>query len=410
MSGSHRGRGRATGGTQSASPKQSKPPPRPEGTARVVALDALDRIDSHGAFANLVLGSALDASTLDARDRSLVTELVYGTTRMRRACDWLIDRFLLDDIEPYVRNVLRMGAYQLTYMRVPEHAAVSATVDVAPARARGLVNAVLRKVAAYPVDDLASPAEGGWPDVATRLSYPDWIVERLELELGIDTAHAVLTAMNEPATVHERADGYIQDLASQAVANAVDVQPGQLVIDLCAAPGGKATALAGRGARVIAMDRAPKRAGLITTNARRLDIEDELSVIIADGRAVPFAPKSADAVLVDAPCSGLGSLRRRADARWRMGPEDVVRLTALQRDLIVIAADLVRPGGQLVYSVCTLLDAETTEIDDHLRSVRPDLIAVAPGSPFSPKGRGGMLLPSTHGSDGMACFTYRVPT
>ena len=132
-----------------------------------------------GGYANLVLANALADTALDARDRALVTELVYGTTRMRRACDWLVDRFLLDDLEPRVRSALRMGAYQLTYLRVPAHAAVSATVDVVPARARGLANAVLRRVSDNPVDPDAAPEVGGWPDLATRLSYPDWIVDRL---------------------------------------------------------------------------------------------------------------------------------------------------------------------------------------------------------------------------------------
>ena len=183
-------------------------------TARSVALDALHRIEHDGGYANLVLAAALADTALDTRDRALVTELVYGTTRMRRACDWLVDRFLLDDLEPRVRSALRMGAYQIAYLRIPPHAAVSATVDVVPKRARGLANAVLRRVVDNPVDDTAAPEVGGWPDLATRLSYPDWIVDRLVDQLGPEVAEAALRAMNEPAKVHERADGYVQDLAS----------------------------------------------------------------------------------------------------------------------------------------------------------------------------------------------------
>lgn len=378
-------------------------------TARSIALDALVRIEDEGGYANLVLASALADTALDARDRSLVTELVYGTTRMRRACDWLVDRFLLDDLEPRVRSALRMGAYQITYLRVPAHAAVSATVDVVPARARGLANAVLRRVSDNPVDPDAAPEVGGWPDLATRLSYPDWIVERLTAELGEESATAVLVAMNEPATVHERPDGYVQDLASQAVVDAIEVARGDRVIDVCAAPGGKATALAGRGAHVVAVDRTRNRARLVVGNAERLGLTDRVQVLVADGRSLPLQPGRADAVIVDAPCSGLGSLRRRADARWRIAPDDVERLAALQRDLVVAAADLVRPGGVLVYSVCTLLAAETTDVDAHLAVARPDLVPEPVGEPWQALGRGGRMLPTSEGSDGMACFRYRVP-
>ena len=147
--------------------------------ARRVALDALVRIDVDAGYANLVLPAMLAESTLSERDRAFATELVYGTTRMGRACDWLVDRFLLREVDPEVRAALRLGAYQLTYLRVPAHAAVSATVAVVPPRARGVVNAVLRRVADHPVDADAPPDRGGWPDLATRLSYPDWVVRRL---------------------------------------------------------------------------------------------------------------------------------------------------------------------------------------------------------------------------------------
>lgn len=391
----------------STAPTKGRGEPR---TARTVALDALVRIETEGAYANLVLGQMLTESGLDGRDRGMVTEMVYGTTRMRRSCDWLIDRFVLNELEPRVRSALRLGAYQLTYMRVPAHAAVSATVDLVPGRARGLVNAVLRRVAAHPVDEAAPPESGGWPDVATRLSYPDWIVDRLTTELGPARAVAALEAMNRPAAVHEREDGYVQDLASQAVVRSVEVEPGALVVDMCAAPGGKATALAERGARVIAADVRPARAGLISANVARLDLEGQVSVVAADGRHLPFGVGTVDVVLVDAPCSGLGSLRRRPDARWRIAESDVDRLVVLQRELVDAALGLIRPGGQLVYSVCTMLDDETLGLDGYLARHHPELEPVFPGEQWEPLGRGGRLLPSDDGSDGMACFRYRVPT
>lgn len=367
------------------------------------------RIETEGAYANLVLGPMLAECGLDGRDRGMVTEMVYGTTRMRRSCDWLIDRFVLSELEPRVRSVLRLGAYQLTYMRVPAHAAVSATVDLAPGRARGLVNAVLRRVASHPVDEAAPPESGGWPDVATRLSYPDWIVDRLTTEMGTTLTIAALEAMNRPAAVHEREDGYVQDLASQAVVKSIAVEPGALVVDVCAAPGGKATALAERGARVIAADVRPSRTGLIAENVARLGLDDLISVVAADGRHLPIGAGTVDVALVDAPCSGLGSLRRRADARWRIKESDVARLVVLQRELVEAALVLVRPGGQLVYSVCTMVADETLGLDLYLADHHPELVPEAPGDTWEPHGRGGRLLPTDDGSDGMACFRYRVP-
>ena len=368
--------------------------------ARAVALDVLDRIDG-GAYANLVLSAALERSGLSGPDRRFVTDLVYGTTRMRRACDYLVDRFLARPVEGRVRNALRLGAYQLALAGVPAHAAVGETVSAAPRRAHGLVNAVLRRVARAPVE---------WPDDATRLSVPDWVLARLAADLGPADAEAALAAMNQAATVSERADGYIQDPASQLVAAAVGVEAGEIVLDLCAAPGGKATALAGaaEGVQVVAADMRPSRAGLVVANASRVGVADRVAVVAADGTRPPFRDGRFDRVLVDAPCSGLGTLRRRADLRWRVEPEAVERLADLQSDLLGAAADLVRPGGTLVYSVCTLTAAESTEVDDRLAGQRPDLEPLdPPGEPWRPWGRGALLLPQAAGTDGMYLCRYR---
>ncbi|MCB1040372.1 MAG: methyltransferase domain-containing protein, partial [Acidimicrobiales bacterium] len=266
--------------------------------ARKVAVDALVRIDRDQAYANLLLPKLLARSGLGERDRAFATQLVYGTVRHRRACDWFIDRFAVGDLDPEVRAALRVGTYQLRFLSTPAHAAVSATVDTVPRRARGLVNAVLRRV---------SEADDAWPSDAVRLSYPDWIVERLTADLGEDRAIGALTSMNGAASVVERDDGYVQDPASQQVAEAVEAVAGERVLDLCAAPGGKATALARTGATVVAADVRASRAGLVAANAAKLG--QEVSVVVADGTAPAFAAASFDRVLVDAPCSGLGSLR-----------------------------------------------------------------------------------------------------
>ncbi len=354
-----------------------------------------------GAYANLVLPELLAGTDLAARDRAFATALVYGATRMRRACDWLVDRFVDRPLEPVVRAVLRLGAYQLAFLHTPAHAAVSSMVDESPARAKGLVNAVLRKVAADP-----SPR---WPDPATRLSYPDWVIRRLAADLGLEDAEAALEQMNVAAEVSEREDGYVQDRASQEVAAEVGVGAGERAVDLCSAPGGKATAMAAAAGRglVVAADVSFHRSRLVVQNLERLDSRN-VSVLVADGRHPPLQPASADRVLVDAPCSGLGVLRRRPDARWRVQPEDVDRLARLQRDLLAGAASLVRPGGTLVYSVCTLTLAETAEVDAWLAQARPDLVPLTPPAPpWAPLGRGARLLPQSAGTDGMFLLKLR---
>jgi 16S rRNA (cytosine967-C5)-methyltransferase len=376
------------------------PDREPQGVAaRRVAIDALVRIDVDDAYANLVLRHVLDRSGLDdPRDRGLVTDLVYGTTRMRRACDALVDPFVTREVDPNVRAALRLGAYQLHLAGTPPHAAVSATVGAVPRRVRGFVNAVLRRV---------SETTPSWTDEPTRLSYPDWIVEQLASDLGRDVAAAALEQMNRPPRVHHRDDGYVQDLASQWVVDLVGATADDRVADLCAAPGGKATGLGIRGAWVAASDLMPGRVGLVASNVETTRAAHVVP-IVADALAPPYADGSFDKVLLDAPCSGLGVLRRRPDARWRVRSGDIDRLADLQRRMAERAADLVRPGGVLVYSVCTLSAAETLGLDEHLATVRPDLEPLdPPGEPWVRWGRGALLLPQAADTDGMMILRLR---
>ncbi|MBO0748367.1 MAG: hypothetical protein J2O47_08445, partial [Acidimicrobiaceae bacterium] len=388
---------------------------RPENpTARRLALECLLQIDE-GGRANVVVPEALGRSRLDSRDRGLATELVYGTTRMRRACDWLVDRHLRGRSDPDVRAALRLGAYQLAWLRVPAHAAVSATVDEVRGPGKSVVNAVLRRVAA----DLAR-GRPRWPDPPTELSYPDWIVARLAADLGPEPARAALEVMNSPGVVTTREDGYVQDPSSQMVAAQVAASPGERVLDLCAAPGGKATGMAygpdgppntaGGPEIVVAADVDPTRARMVAENAARLGLDGVVSTVVADGTLPPWPAGSFDRVLVDAPCSGLGVLRRRPDARWRVQPGDIPRLAELQRRLLTAARSLVRPGGVLVYSVCTLTVAETGAVDRWLGTEHPDLVPLAPpGEPWIPAGRGALLLPQAEGTDGMFLLRVRSP-
>ena len=354
---------------------------------RRIAAEVLGRIDEGGAYANLALRPALDRSGLSDRDRAFVTELVYGATRMRRACDHLVDAHLRPRVEPRVRQVLRIGAYQLAFADVAAHAGVHATVGAAPKPARGLVNAVLRRIA----DDVVAGVD--WPSPAVELSFPDWIHGALLRRLGPAGAVAAMRAMDLPATTHVRDDGYVQDLASQAVVDAVEAGPGQLVLDACAAPGGKATGLASTGATVVAGDTSASRLGLVAANATRLG--QPVACIVADAGTAPFPPARFDRVLLDAPCSGLGVLRRRPDARWRIDVDAPERLGVVQRRLLAEAARLVAPGGLLVYSVCTLTEEENDGVVD----------GVALGRELEPLDRRTIVPDAT--SDGMYLARWR---
>lgn len=370
-------------------------------STRKLAIEAVERINTRGAYANLVLGPMLDRSGLDRRDRGLVTELVYGTVRARRACDWLVDRFLYDAVDPSVRAALQVGAYQLVFMQQAPHAAVSATVGAVPKKVRGLVNAILRRVA-----DDAAAGSISWPDAGTELSYPDWIIDRLSSDHGPAEARAALERMNVAPVVSARSDGYIQDLGSQLVVDAVAANQGERILDLCAAPGGKATGMATAGAVVIAADRRNSRSRLVAENSAKLN--SHLAVITADGNAPPFPTGVFDKILVDAPCSGLGTLRRRADARWRIDEPGVERLANTQLGLLDSVVPLLRGGGELIYSVCTVTRAETMGVATALRARHPALEPLPVGGPWRNWGSGGLLLPHDLDTDGMAVFRWRT--
>jgi 16S rRNA (cytosine967-C5)-methyltransferase len=211
--------------------------------------------------------------------------------------------------------------------------------------------------------------------------------------------------MNEPPPVTPRVDGYVQDVSSQWVAAAVEAMPRERVLDVCAAPGGKSTAIAATGADVVAMDVRTARIGLVVDNMARLGASG--SVVVADGTAPPFRTESFDAVLIDAPCSGLGALRRRADARWRVEPADIDTLAALQRRLLVAGAALVRPGGRLVYSVCTLTAQESVA---HEVPGGFDVDASVPEGLWHPYRHAWRVLPHAADTDGMIMIRYRRRT
>lgn len=421
--------------------------------ARSVAIDALERVEA-GAYAHAMLPSRLRASGLDARDRAFVTFIVYGAVREQRRLDALIIPRChqpLDRLEPRVRAALRIGTFQLLH-DIPPHAAVNATVSAAPPRARGLVNAVLRSVAA------AGPPYPESDDLAVRYSYPDWIVAEFGNAVPRAQLEPLLAIGNEPAAVTLRpnplrttsdalaeeleaqrvrvargevvrdalvvggigdpvdlpavAEGRAtpQDQGSQAVVAVLDPQPGDRVLDVAAAPGGKSTAAGERvgDGLVVAADLHPGRLGLVRQAVERLGLGEVVTPVVADGRRLPISPAAFDRVLVDAPCTGLGVLRRRPEARWRIRPEAVDQLVALQRSLLSAAARAVAPGGRLLYSVCTLTRAETSGIGGwafaHLDGFT---VEPPPGDPWRPLGPGAVLWPHTAGTDGMFVLSLR---
>lgn len=420
-------------------------------TPRGVAIEALVRVDE-GAFANLVLPELLRRTGLDARDRAFATDLTYRAVRARRTVDHLLHRVAsrpLAALDPEVRAALRLGVSQLL-AGVSPHAAVGETVAEVPVRARGFANGVLRAVSR-----LGPP----WPlptgdddeSVGIRTSHPDWIVGELVRTLGRDDAVAVLELDNEPppvtlrpnparttpdALAAELADAGIdvvpgtlvsgalvvrgsgdlaalpavqagratpQDQGSQAVVAIVGARPGERVLDLAAAPGGKSTGLAeamGDDGLVVAADLHAGRTRLVARAAARLGL-GSVRAVVADARRPPVRA-AFDRVLLDAPCSGLGVLRRRPEARWRIAPGDVDDLAALQRDLLRAAIATVRPGGRLVYSVCTLTGAETIGVDEWAAAELAEWRAAPPpGPPWRPHGRGALLSPTVAGTDAM---------
>ena len=368
--------------------------------AREIAIQCLYRIDETNGFANIILPNLLEGRSLDQRDKNLITEIVYGTTRMRRSLDWVIDRYLSVPPPTKLRSALRAGAYQILYMRVPSHAAVSATVSASSKKNKGIVNAILRRI--------SEEVRINWPNEGTRLSYPEWIIEMLIKDIGEKNAFEMLEKMNEAPSVSVRDDGYRQDLASQWITDIIGVSKQDLLLDMCSAPGGKATALAAQARKVVACDVNESRHKLIHENKTNLSLGN-LTQVVSDGRSAPFSSHVFDHILVDAPCSGLGVLHRRADSRWRIEESDVKNLAKLQIELLDSSVRLLKDGGVLSYSVCTVTNQETVDVVKSLENRHPNLI---PKELFHERwrkiGNGLQILPQDSGTDGMSIFQWKL--
>ena len=439
--------------------------------ARAVAHEVLVRVETTDAFADVLLSHRLAEERLAPADRSLATRLVYGSLAWQRRLDHHLAPCLhmpVVALEPAVRAALRLGLYQLLFLdRVPAYAAVDASVRLAGRAcgrgAAGLVNAVLRRAAAKGAATL--PPSGSLERLAVEWSHPSWLVERWAREFGRDALPAVLAANNRRAPtalrtnrlrttperlaaelaaagvatrpgawspdtlVVERGGARVRELAayragwlafqgeaSQLVALLLDPARGAHLLDACAAPGGKAmhaAGLTGPEGRIIALD--PHRGGLrrVAAEAVRLGISGVFPVV-ADARRPPVT-RPLDAVLVDAPCSGLGTLRRHPEVRWRRRPEDIPRLAALQQEILQGMAPLVRPGGVLVYAVCTLARDENEQVVEEFQRAEPrfvleDARAHLPASAAAAVTADGFLrtLPDRHGLDGFFAARLRA--
>ena len=431
------------GGTRPRSTSESTSRRRGGGptVARLAAVRVLERVERARAYADVALHHVLASSNMASVDRRLATELVYGTLRWRGRLDFVLRSALerkLESIEPLVLTTLRMGAYQLLFSdRIPDSAAVDEAVRCIRAlgaeRASGLVNATLRRVSRER-EALSLPE---WePDpldhLEHSLSLPRWLAERWLADYGSDAARlAEASNVQPPHTIRvnslrgsrenlmaklqttfpearacslasrgivlgrsgdagrdplfREGEYTVQDEASQAVVDLLAVEPGHRVLDVCAAPGTKTTAIAERlegAGSVLALDRHARRLGLVGQSARRLGLEG-ISTLARDATrplddlpwnddgAPPAGYPCFDRVLVDAPCSGLGALRRNPDARWRVRPTDPVRLGAVQSALLGRAAAVVSPGGSLVYSTCTVISEENEEVVERFLEAHP---------------------------------------
>ncbi len=397
--------------------------------ARLAALEVLKAVRVDGAYANLVLPAVIKHYGLDRRDAAFTTELASGTLRRRGTYDAVIaacsDR-PVPRIEAKVVDVIRLGVHQLLSMRVPAHAAISTSVDLVQVRgsaaAGKFVNAVLRQVGERDLEGWIEhlvPIDSTPPLRYAEVAYshPRWIISELKRAVGAQDLFDLLAADNEPprvtlvarpgrssveelpgrptpyspygvvleggapAQVPAVAEGRagVQDEGSQLVATVLAqaslTGTDRLWVDLCAGPGGKTALLAGlaasRGAAVLAVERQPHRSRLV---ARTLAGSGGVTgVVTADGTQPPVAPDSVDRVLVDAPCTGLGALRRRPEARWRRRPDDLVALVLLQRRLVESALRLVRPGGVVLYATCSPVHAETAEVITSILHAHPDV-------------------------------------
>jgi 16S rRNA (cytosine967-C5)-methyltransferase len=420
-------------------PDVSSPPAATVAPARRCAYAVLRRVFERGAYADRALTA--EAEQLDPRDRALAMRLAYGAVQRSGTLEHLIEQLSerpAAQLDPPLLAALRLGLYELLYLRgAPDYAVVADAVELAKAYARaghGLVNAVLRRATREGPEALLGALADDTPEhAAIKHSHPEWIARLWWQTLGAEQARALMAYDNEPGELALRANTLVTDAATLArelpvqthfdpaipealvleepfdahgsplwqrgafhaqsraamlVAHALDPTPGERVLDLCAAPGGKTTHLAalmqGRG-EVLAIERNPRRAGGLVRTARRLHAAN-VRVEVADAELERPEGAVFDRVLVDPPCSGLGTLQARADLRWRVTPAAVEEMAGAQARILAAGAGALRPGGVLVYSTCTISPTENERpiaafLDSHPEFELDDLTGTAGGPP-----------------------------
>jgi len=436
--------------------------PKPD-APRLLAFDLITEVNRNEGYSNLLLPQALSSGTMEERDRNLVTELVYGTLRMQGKHDWVLAQISdrpWSEVDPGIIDVARLGVHQIHEMRIPDHAAVAATVEVARKRIgeskASFVNALLRSVTRKSIDDWFAPLleiKDPVERLSIQYSHPEWIVsayydllkdwEQVEAALAINNVPALptlvswpgystqeeLVALGAEATrysslgarwkgnpgsleiIRHRLAG-VQDEGSQLVATVfASVANGTSWLDLCAGPGGKAALLSSIAAQreitFTANEISTPRADLV----RR--VVHGARVWTGDGREVASHNEHFDAVLIDAPCTGLGALRRRPEVRWRRTLQDLRELTQLQRELINSAISVLNPEGLLGYATCSPHLAETTVQVNEIIKKHPEMELVDI-TPYLPQGlnnatRAGAMALWTHlhGTDAMFLAVLR---
>lgn len=452
---------------KTAPPKNPPParvaPRKGPATARTAAIQVLSRVAATDAYLNVVLDTVLDELTLkDPRDPGLVTELCYGTTRRLLTIDAVLASFAdrsLATIEDRVLAALRLGIYQLFFMRVPKHAAVGDTVDALKAvgleRAAGFVNAILRKASALPELPKSDGDEIG--RLVYDTSHPPWLVKRWIRQFGPERASVMLHADNDAPSVAIRTNtakltrdellaqlteagvackatvlspvgivlespgrveelyGYreglwqVQDEAAQLVGVFAQIPANARVLDACAAPGGKACHLA-QSNEVVAIDVHANKLPKIESEAKRLGLRQRMTLVRADAsKPLPESLGEFDAVMIDAPCTGLGTLRRHPELRYRRKEADIAELAALQREILEQCSLVLKPGGLLVFAVCSTDTAEgPDQVEMFLRS-HPDFTTEPPrGLAALPTWQGHLrTLPGPEGLDGFFAARLR---
>ncbi|OOE11983.1 16S rRNA (cytosine(967)-C(5))-methyltransferase RsmB [Fictibacillus arsenicus] len=449
-----------------------------ENNIRAIALDVLIKIEQNQAYSNLQLNQALQKANVKDIDKGLLTSIVYGTIQRKNTIDFYLDQLLNKPIKKkdrWVLSLLRLSIFQMLYMdRVPDHAIIHEAAEIAKQRGHqglaGLVNGILRKLQREGTAEMDKKAGAGSEKSALTYSMPQWLFERWSSQFGNEDAEKMAESNLLPSPVTARVntmlttrdevlqklkeegvsaeegelspegiiikDGYlpgtevydkgfvtIQDESSMLVARVVAPLPGETILDACAAPGGKSTHMSemmnGNG-KVVSLDLHAHKIKLINKQAERLGLKNiEASVLDARNAGEKFDAASFDRVLVDAPCSGFGVIRKKPDLKWSKTEEDVLKLASIQKDILESASQMVKAGGTLVYSTCTVDQEENSEIAEWFLQNHPEFEWDSDFSEKMPEnvktfiieGRSDLqIMPHYFNSDGFYIAAFRKKT